>query len=294
MAKRSPAEIDVYGETVWHLVTDGVPSESVNFGRVELMLGGPAAVVARMLARLGHRPRLHSVIGSDALGQSAADLFKAEDVSLGLPNQPGRTSRVIAFLAAQGQSYRLIADAEGVACLDPALVSMPTPGRLAYATGFPTMYSLFDKLAAAGCRVVVDTGFIPLLSDAGKFRRHLRRLGGAMGVAVLSAAGMSERQWRAHAGLCLELGADAAIMTLGAAGAAVATVDGICRLPARQVVAVDPLCAGDVFVAGYLAGRAEGLSHAGSVQYGQRVAEAKVGIFAGLPAGLALTEGPRQ
>jgi sugar/nucleoside kinase (ribokinase family) len=295
MAQCSPVEVDVYGETVWHLVTDGVPSEPVSFGRVELMLGGSAAVVARMLARLGHRPTLHSVMGSDALGHSAADLLLSEDVALGLPNQPGRTARIIAFLAAPGESYRLIADAGDVVGLNPGMVTLPAPGRIVYVTGFPNMYPLIEKLAATGCRAVIDTGFIPLLSDAGKFREHLRVLGGAMGAAIISAGGMSESEWHAHAGLCLELGADAAIVTLGARGVAVATPDGVCRLAARQVTAVDPLCAGDVFVAGYIAGRADGLGHAESAQFGQRVAEAKVGIFGGLPAGRALrTGGGRQ
>jgi sugar/nucleoside kinase (ribokinase family) len=285
MATGCSAEIDVYGDTVWHVVTDGRPAGPVSVGRVEMMLGGPAAVVARMLKRLGHQPTLHTVIGSDDLGESAAKLFAAENVTLALARQSARTARVIVLLNAEGGTYQLIADTGQTDSFSPQDILLPGKGRLAYVTGFPSMYPVVDRLAAAGRRVVVDTGFIPFLSDSERFRQHLRRLGGVMDVAVLSAGGMTADRWQADAALCLDLGATAAVVTLGAHGVAVLTADGLGEFPARQVTAVDPLCAGDVFVAGYIAGRADGLDHVEAAQLGQRVAESKVAIFAGLPAG---------
>jgi sugar/nucleoside kinase (ribokinase family) len=46
---------------------------------------------------------------------------------------------------------------------------------------------------------------------------------------------------------------------------------------------VDPLCAGDAFIAGYLEALSRGLDMAAAVQRGQDVAACKIGMFGEFP-----------
>src|SRR5262249_39568291 len=60
------------------------------------------------------------------------------------------------------------------------------------------------------------------------------------------------------------LGAGAVVVKLGADGCAVYAADGCERYPAFEVEAIDTTGAGDCFVAGFLAGLAEGATVAGA------------------------------
>jgi sugar/nucleoside kinase (ribokinase family) len=275
--------IDVYGETVWHIVTDGRPDELFSFGKIESVLAGPAATVARQLRRLGTPATLHTALGSDHLGDLARTTLESEGVRIRELARGGRSARVLALQDPITQECRLIADVTDATGPSAAGVEPAGLEPITYLTGFPSLYPLAEALSADGRRLVVDTGFKPLLESPEGFTAHLRQLGPALGVCVISGATMSEARQQRHADFALELGAEAVLVTRGCAGVVVVTEEGRTSLPARRVRVVDTLCAGDAFVAGYLAGRHAGLAHVAAARVGQRVSEAKVQIFGGLP-----------
>lgn len=62
-----------------------------------------------------------------------------------------------------------------------------------------------------------------------------------------------------HGAALLAAGVGEVVLTGGAAGARAVTTDGTVAAPARQVPVVDPVGAGDAFVAGYLSGVLDGV-----------------------------------
>lgn len=275
--------IEIHGHTVWHVLTDRKPDSDFSLGQVELVLGGPAATVARQLRLLGREVRLHTSLGEDELGTLARRQLEAAEIAISPYQTTGRSPRVLAHLDATGDA-RLIADVAGAADPDGTGVAPARSGALTYVTGFPGLYPIVDALSSHGARLVVDTGFKPFLDDETAFRAHLRRMRAALGVVVISGARMSETTRRTHAELALGLGAEIVLITRGSAGVEVIDRDGEVDLPPTSVPVVDTMCAGDVFVAGYLAGRDLGLSQLAAARAGQLVAEAKVQILGGLPS----------
>jgi 2-dehydro-3-deoxygluconokinase len=272
----------IYGEAALHVLTSVRPAATVNLGMVEVAVGGPAAVVSLQLARLGHGSRFVGMLGDDWSGRFIEDTLESAGVDCTGAVRAGRTPRIVAAVA-HGE-VELAADVHGgVTALQVGdQLPLPAPGP-AYITGFPNLVPVIRHLAERGHRLVIDVGFIPLLSHPDKLLAHVRSVAHAIDVAVISGAALEPRYREAIAKTCLAAGATAALTTLAGDGVVVTTVDGACQLPAYAVDPVDPLCAGDAFVAGFLAGRLEGLDVAAAAGFGQAVAAVKLTQFARLP-----------
>ncbi|MCB8876809.1 ribokinase [Acidisoma silvae] len=83
------------------------------------------------------------------------------------------------------------------------------------------------------------------------------------------------------------MGARCVIITLGSAGAVLATADGLCTLPAPKVVALDTTGAGDTLCGVLAAALARGNSLLEALQFGQSAAAETVtraGAYAALPS----------
>ncbi|MFB6718611.1 carbohydrate kinase family protein [Kribbella sp. NPDC056345] len=272
----------VYGETALHVVTSARPSGDVAFGKVAVTVGGPAAVVAAQLAHLGNRPALVSQVGADPEGAFILDALQQSGVDCGSINRAGRTGRIVA--AVEDGAVELAVDMTGAAGVITAEnLSLPATD-LVYVTGFPSLVPVVQHLAANGHRLTVDLGFIPLLHDPPALMKHVEQLAPAIDVAIISGAQLNPADRRRLTEICFDAGASVVLMTLAEAGVQVRTRDQSAALPAVPVQLVDPLCAGDAFVGGFLSARARGEHVFDAAAYGQLVAAAKVSRFGVLPS----------
>jgi sugar/nucleoside kinase (ribokinase family) len=272
----------VYGTSAIHVLCEEEPSEQLALGRVELTIGGPAAVVGFQLALLGHPARFVGTVGADSAGEFVLSELQRVGVDCSAVMTEGRTPRVVA--AAGGGDVRLTADVTGANVPPPRrwLAADPTDG-IGYATGFPDMVPVIQALGVLGHRLVVDLGYIPLLSQPEKLLAHTRSIAPAIGVAVVNGAPLGARDRAALVDTCLAGGASTVLVTLGEDGVAVTTSGFHEHLPAFRVTATDSLCAGDAFVAGYLCGTLEGQDPLAAAAFGQAVAASKVSLFGGFP-----------
>jgi sugar/nucleoside kinase (ribokinase family) len=267
----------IHGDVALHVVVgDGLGDGEFALAPVELMVGGAAGTVAVQLALLGHRPRFAGVTGADGAGELLAEELAAAGVdSSGLVRR-GSTARIVVFAA--GESFRLRVQ-PGVEWSEADAARVP-PGLLHYVPAFPGIQERLSSLGRSGERVIADFGFLPLLRDADALERHIAGLAEHVEIAVLSAGGFSERERERLAVTCLAGGASIVVATLGGEGVDVATADERFRAPAFQVTPVNPLCAGDSFVAGFLAGLLEDRPLADSVRFGQATAAVRISRLA--------------
>jgi 2-dehydro-3-deoxygluconokinase len=270
----------ICGTSALHVLSSARPSAELSQGKVRLSPGGPAAVVALQLALLGHRPLFVGNIGADQAGA----FVRAELIRAGVDCSParvaGQTPRVLAVI---GSDVELTAEVP-----DEAVPPLVAPGiadahDLVYVTGFPDLVPAVRAVAGLGHRPVVDIGYLPLLADPPALLRHAEAIAPAIGTAVVSGATLPGTDRHRLASLLLGAGVDAVLITLGDRGIQVITANGTDYLPAFAVTAVDPLCAGDAFVAGYLCATLDGSDILTASRFGQAVAACKVARFAGFP-----------
>lgn len=281
----------IYGTSALHVLCSAAPTPELAFGRVELSVGGPAAVVACQLALLGHRPLFVGTVGADPPGEFVRAELDRYGVGGSAVIESARTPRILALVG--GGSVELTADADAELPPSPEqwlvagqVEGMRTgwhPDEPSYATGFPELAPVIRALGDAGVRLLVDVGYLPLISDVPKLIEHVVSISHAIGVGVVSGQPLSSRDRKRLIDVILQGGAETVLTTLGADGVMVSTCDGAEHLPAFRTVAVDPLCAGDTFVAGFLSGVMEGRDVVSAACFGQAVAAAKVSIFGGLP-----------
>ncbi|MFD0474594.1 carbohydrate kinase family protein [Nonomuraea thailandensis] len=127
----------------------------------------------------------------------------------------------------------------------------------------------------AGVPVSFDVNYRALLWPPEQAGEVLRRLAGR---AEVLFAGVEEARLVANeapedrddpgmlARRLLDLGPREVVVKLGREGAYVTDGNTALRVPAREVSEVDPVGAGDAFVAGYLSGRLDGLDLAGRAE----------------------------
>lgn len=274
------AGITVYGETCLHVLTSARPAAAVGFGTVEIAIGGPAAVVAAQLAALGNAPTLVSQVGADPAGDFLRAALEAGGVDCRFVRSSGRTGRVVASVE-DGQ-VELAADSMADALIGAEHLPLPTT-ELVYVTGFPALVPVLKKLSGYGHRMVVDVGYIPFLSRPAAMAAHIADIADAIDTAVVSGASLSVADRESIQDLCLAEGVSTVLTTLAGNGVMVTTANGTEHLPAVPATVVDPLCAGDALVAGFMSRRAAGDDVVSAVAYAQYVAAAKVQMFGSLP-----------
>lgn len=274
--------IPVVGDAAAHFLTSRLPSPGVAFGTIEIALGGPAAVVAAQLALLGHRPMLCAAVGCDPLGELLTERLRTCGVGCERVRREGRTTRIVVglerdepWLAADTGVETEVADLDR---LPPA-----TPASDSYATAFPSHLATIRRMADLGHSLTVDAGFAPLLREPEELLRHLKNVASHARTIVLSASLLAADDRARVVDACLGWGATDVVLTDGAAPVVLHTMSGHVSTDVPQVVAVDTVCAGDVFVAGLLAARAEGCQGAEALRRASCLASAKVAMFGRLP-----------
>ncbi|MBO0826164.1 MAG: sugar kinase [Streptosporangiales bacterium] len=270
----APDVFDVltFGETMANLRGQGAMRLG---GTFKMTVAGAESNVAVGLARLGHRVRWAGRVGADETGALVLRTLRAEGVDVtaagvdedaptGLMLLEHRTADLVRV-----EYHRKGSAASRIrpAALTPALAD---GARLLHVTGITPALSptAADSVAAAvehahahGWTVCLDVNHRPRLWSRADAARALRPLLSGVDILVASADELAivvDDEQEPEKAL-LGNGIREVVVTDGKAGAHV--VDGTGRIarPAASVTAVDPVGAGDAFVAGYLSARLDGL-----------------------------------
>jgi fructokinase len=272
----------VVGEALIDIVQppSGQPHEHV---------GGSPANVAIGLARLGHRTRLATYLGSDVRGRRIADLLAAEQVELSVASQTAsRTSTATAKLNAAGAATY---DFDLTWELDPTQVGIEPGGHLhtgsIAATLEPGATGVAEAVAAAqaACTISYDPNVRPsLMGTPEQARPIIERL---IRLSDVVKASDEDIGWLYPGKPLHQVLADWA--TLGPAicattrggNPAVALVAGefFYRLPLLSTV-IDTVGAGDSFMSGLLSGLLDG-NYLGGTAARERLRFAKFDDLAG-------------
>ncbi|GII92336.1 sugar kinase [Sinosporangium siamense] len=279
------SEVVTLGEAMACLRADG----PINLGGgAHISVAGAEANVAIGLARLGHGVSFAGAVGPDRLGDLVRRTLRAEGVAVGaLRTDPAPTGIVVFEQRMTGVTrvdYHRRASAGGTLSagdVESAFALHPSPPRVLHVTGVTpalgpgpaqAVQAAVRLARSAGARVCLDVNHRARLWSESTARRTLTALAVQADIVVaseeelpLTGAGGGEAEL--VAGL-LAAGVSEVVVKRGAAGASVVTTRETLHLPARPVTAVDPIGAGDAFVAGYLSGVLDGLPAAARLARG--------------------------
>lgn len=246
-------------------------------GYARLSIAGAEANVAIGLARLGHASRWVGVLGADQLGALVLRTLRAEGVDVSRVRTGEAPTGILVFEERLRGVTRVDYHRRGSAgsTLVPAdlLGAWEPPPRVLHVSGLTMALgegpadAVRAGIRAAregGVTVCLDVNHRQRLWTAALARQSLAPLADSLDIVIASedelhlvAPGGDDLP--AQVASLLECGVDQVVVKLGADGATVYNRDGAVHLPARTVTPVDPIGAGDAFVAGYLSGLLDGL-----------------------------------
>ncbi len=258
-------------------------------------VAGAESNVAIGLARLGHDVAWAGQVGSDELGELVLRTLRAEGVDVRIRRDPARPTGLMFREQRTGDIIHVEYVRRGSAgsALEVALIEEamdPAPVLLHVSGVTPALSESNAKATGAALRRARELRAVTSLDlnyrsrlwspeEAGSAMREL-----LADVDVLFASADE---------LTLVFGTDPpgapvaeVVVTHGADGAEAWESDRHARVAARSVRAVDPVGAGDAFVAGYLSARLDGLDLDGRLARGTDVAAVAVGAagdWEGLP-----------
>lgn len=275
-AGRTP--VRVHGAVAHHTLCARRPSPDLVFGAVARGPGGAGGAVALQVARLGGRVRLTAGIGSDATGDELVRSLTAGGVDCSAVMRGGTSTKVVVVVE---NGVELACDLGS----EPAPGAWPgtADGTIDWLSGFPPMAEVIRGTRRSGDQPVVDLGYAPWGSDPAALLKHSLPLAPHIGTAVVSGGRLGDGDIAAVAGELRQAGCARVIATRAERGADVFDDSGRRHFAAHRVKQVDPLCAGDAFIAGYLEALSRGLGVAAAVQRGQDVAACKIGMFGEFP-----------
>lgn len=243
-----------------------------------LSVAGAESNVAIGLARLGHSARWVGVLGPDELGALVHRTLRAEGVDTSavrfaeaptgiLVSEPRLAGLARVDYHRSGSAGSRLTEKDLVDALSP------TP-RLMHVTGVTP--ALGDAPAAAvhagvrsaakrGVTVCLDVNHRSRLWTPERARASLTALAGSLDIVFasdgeLALAAPEGQDTTGRAKSLLDAGVAEVVVKQAADGATAYTAEGTWHRPARPVTAVDPIGAGDAFVAGYLSALLDGLS----------------------------------
>ncbi len=241
-------------------------------GEPEVLLGhgGDTSNCAIAAARQGIRVGYWTRLGADAFGDAFVELWRREGIDASMiPRDPAAPTRAY-FVGhgPRGHGFSYLRNGSAASCMRPEelLEAWLRQARILHAsaisqaissTACDTVFRAFELVRAASGIVAYDTDYRPRLWPAARARAIVNE---AARQATILLPGLDDA--RALTGLddpdrvvdfYLGLGASIVALTLGAAGALVATAERRERLAAHRVRAVDATGAGDAFDGAFLA-----------------------------------------
>lgn len=232
--------------------------------------GGGGVNVSRVIQRLGGRSLAVYTAGGP-VGEAYRRLIEAERIpSLVVPVRGSTRENFTVDETSTGKQFRFVLEGpeltgqEWRACLDLVAQAIPAGGYVVASGSLPPgvpddFYGRVVRLAReGGARCIVDSSG-PALTEAlaeGVFlvKPSKRELGEHFGAAL----GSEQSQVEAASALVADGSAEYVALTLGEAGAVLASKAGVVRLPVPAVPVVSTVGAGDSFLAAFVLRLAQG------------------------------------
>lgn len=209
--------------------------------------GGNALNVAVFAARLGARAGYLGVLGDDAAGRQILRALEAEHVDTAFTrvvHAPNATADV--ELIGSDRVFLRSDRATALFELDDAQLEAMAAYDVVHSGYAGPLLGRIPEIAEVA-RVSFDFGSRFDTEAAEPYLPHLH-------LASFSGGHMSQDEARALVQRVLDAGAELALVTLGARGALLGSVEGISHQEADRVSVRDTLGAGDAFIAGVLVG----------------------------------------
>lgn len=268
-------EVLTVGEAMGAIRPDGLVRLG---GPARISIAGAEANVAIGLARLGHAVRWVGVVGTDQMGALVLRTLRAEGVDVsGVRTDEAPTGILVVEERLAGVTrvdYHRRGSAGSTLSPGDLLRAWEPPPRVLHVSGLTmaigpgpaeTVRAGVRAARDRGVTVCLDVNHRQRLWTSAAAREALVPLARSLDIVIasedeLALVAPDGGDRRAQVDTLLECGVDQVVVKLGAGGATVFTGDGDVHLPARPVTAVDPVGAGDAFVAGYLSGLLDGLA----------------------------------
>ncbi|HYN69877.1 MAG TPA: ribokinase [Candidatus Eisenbacteria bacterium] len=256
------------------------PGETVIGDRFAMGFGGKGANQAVMAARLGAAVSMVGRVGEDSYGEITLANFEVQGVDTEhLARVPGSSGVAPIWVEPDGTNRIIvIAGANGTLTPDAAVAAIDTLDRVDVVLG---QLEIPQPTTAAAFTAAVARGAVTILNPAPAAKLDLPLLAATdwlipneVEFAALSGGDLpTEATMLAFAART----GRRVVVTLGAAGAALVTVDGRVELVAAdRVTALDTTGAGDAFVGAFGYGLAAGLPELDAVRLGVRCASDSV------------------
>lgn len=231
--------------------------------------GGKGANQAAAAARAGAPTRLVACVGDDPHGALQRTSLSDAGVDTGLVQISDRpTGTALILLTADGENSIVVSPGANAdvspAMVDGAVRSAGDDGVVVLSMEIPTAIVTYaaERAADAGIRVVLNAAPAHRLDEAtlGRCDPLIVNEHEAQTVLGDGAAVDHDDDFDRLASALVARGARSVVVTLGAAGAAVAEEGGVYRVPAHRVDAIDTTGAGDAFVGAVACELARGAS----------------------------------
>ncbi len=270
------------------------PGETVLGGALQTVAGGKGANQAVAAARLGGQVTFIARIGDDAFGTVSLEGFRRDGIDTRFVSvTPGIPSGVALISVNETTGENTIVVAPGAnAYLSPEDVDAAAEafdGADAIVLSLEVPLETITRAAAMGKerRIPVLLNPAPARTLSPELLANIDLLTPNETEAAFFAGETGEKEdVEALAAQLMTLGIGAAVVTVGSAGALLATPDGIEHIPGIPVQAVDTVAAGDTFTGALAVEIAAGRSYRDAVRFANAAAALKVtrrGAQPGIP-----------
>ena len=251
------------------------PGETVLGEEFVTIPGGKGANQAAAAARLGAQVEMVGRVGQDAFGSQLLDNMRAQGVGVKhvMTDLEAPSGIALISVSEKGENSIIVAPgANGRVGIGDLLSAAETISGAQYLimqfeVPLPTVRAAIEMAREAGVRVILNPA--PAQSVAADFFLGVYCLVANETEAELltgvTVDGLPGAEKAGHA--LLDLGVSVSIVTLGAKGALLVTVDQTVYVPARVVQVVDTTAAGDAFVGGLTVALLRGFELAEAVRY---------------------------
>lgn len=270
--------IRIHGSIAHHTLCARRPSRDLTFGAVARGPGGGGGAVALQVARLGGHACLTAGIGADPTGDELIRELTESGVDCSGVVRGGESTRVVVVIE---DGVELTCDMGSATT--PGAWSSTADGTIDWLSGFPPMVDVIRQTQRTAEQPVVDLGYAPWGTDPAALLTHAVPLAPHIGTAVVSGGRLQDGDIAYIADELRSAGCSRILATRAERGVDVFDATGRRHFDAHEAKQVDPLCAGDAFIAGYLEALSRGLDVAAAVARGQDVAACKIGMFGVFP-----------
>ncbi|MBG6058082.1 6-phosphofructokinase 2 [Cryobacterium sp. MP_M3] len=247
-----------------------ISDHKMRCGASRLDPGGGGVNVARVVQRLGGQALAIYTAGG-ATGQAYRHLIEAERIpTLVVPIQGSTRESFTVDESTTGKQFRFVlqgpelSEPEWRACLALIADSMPAGGYVVASGSLPPgvpddFYARVARLARArGARCIVDASGPALAAALAEGVFLVKPSGRELAAHVGAVLDSEQSQVDAVASLVADGSAEFVALTLGGAGAVLASASGVIRLPVPKVDVVSTVGAGDSFLGAFVLRMAQG------------------------------------